>query len=402
MPPLLSVLLPTRNRLEFLRQAVETVRRQDDPDWELVISDNDSEEDIGGWYEQDLAADERIRYVRTPSFVPVTENWTNALEQATGRYVLMLGDDDALLPGYVSRLRATVERFEDPDVVYGAAYLFAYPDVMPDFPDGYLMRYGHAQFLRKHAEPYVLTLDTQRDMVRHAMQFRMRYGFNAQFSAVNRRFVEHLGRGPFYQSDFPDFYSTNVAFMAARRVVADPRPGVVIGVTPKSYGFYHAQDKEQEGRAFLGTVDDPGVRDRVEAAMLPGSNINAGWLSAVETIRARWPELIPAEPDHRRFRRLQATHCFEGHYFEGTVSAEELALLEEHLRPWERRLMHLVMRTAKASAGLPRQARWAITTGLHWLFIRQYHVWNPPKIPGHRTMLDVYAAAESDRRMTNV
>ena len=35
-----SVLLPTRNRLEYLRFAVESVLRQDDPGWELVISDN--------------------------------------------------------------------------------------------------------------------------------------------------------------------------------------------------------------------------------------------------------------------------------------------------------------------------------------------------------------------------
>ena len=41
-----SVLLPTRNRLEYLRYAVETVRRQDYADWEIIVSDNCSEDDI--------------------------------------------------------------------------------------------------------------------------------------------------------------------------------------------------------------------------------------------------------------------------------------------------------------------------------------------------------------------
>ena len=67
MTPLVSVLLPTRNRLEFLRYAIETVLRQDDPDWEIVVSDNDSGEDIAGHL--DGLADERIRYVRTASFM---------------------------------------------------------------------------------------------------------------------------------------------------------------------------------------------------------------------------------------------------------------------------------------------------------------------------------------------
>ena len=45
----LSVLLPTRNRLTFLRYAIESVRRQDVPDWEIIVSDNHSEEDIAGY-----------------------------------------------------------------------------------------------------------------------------------------------------------------------------------------------------------------------------------------------------------------------------------------------------------------------------------------------------------------
>ncbi len=67
-----SVLLPTHNRLEYLRYAVESVRRQDDPEWEIVISDNDSTDDIAGYVEG--LADTRVRYVRTDSFVPVTQN----------------------------------------------------------------------------------------------------------------------------------------------------------------------------------------------------------------------------------------------------------------------------------------------------------------------------------------
>ena len=49
MNPLISVLLPTKNRLTYLRYAVESVRRQDYPHWEIVISDNHSEEDILGY-----------------------------------------------------------------------------------------------------------------------------------------------------------------------------------------------------------------------------------------------------------------------------------------------------------------------------------------------------------------
>ena len=118
---LVSVLLPTRNRLEFLRHAVESVRRQDVAEWEIVISDNDSEEDIAGFVDELM--DERVRYVRTDRFIPVTDNWNNALRHSRGEYIVMLGDDDALLPGYLSALNTVVERLDRPDAVYcGASF----------------------------------------------------------------------------------------------------------------------------------------------------------------------------------------------------------------------------------------------------------------------------------------
>jgi len=67
-----SVLLPTRNRLKYLRYAVETVRRQDYDNWEIIISDNCSEEDIEGF--AGSLQDPRVRHYRTESFIPVTDN----------------------------------------------------------------------------------------------------------------------------------------------------------------------------------------------------------------------------------------------------------------------------------------------------------------------------------------
>ena len=75
-----SVLLPTRNRLDLLTYAIETVRRQDYDDWEIVVSDNASEQDIAG----DIKSlnEPRIKYVRTQEFIPVTDNWNNALRNS--------------------------------------------------------------------------------------------------------------------------------------------------------------------------------------------------------------------------------------------------------------------------------------------------------------------------------
>jgi glycosyltransferase involved in cell wall biosynthesis len=382
MTPLVSVLLPTRNRLEFLRYAIETVLRQDDGDWEIVVSDNDSEEDIAGHVE--TLGDERVRYVRTPEFVPVTENWNNALAHSRGRYVVMLGDDDGLMPGYVARIRALIERFREPEVIYQGAWLYAYPGVDPAEASGYLQPYGYAEFMRGADEPFVLDPATRRRMVKAAMGFQVRYGFNMQFSTVSRTLVDRLaGNGPFYQSAFPDYYATNVAFLTAGEVVVEPRPLVAIGVTPKSYGFFHMNDREEAGKSFLGGQ---------ATAPIPGSNINAGWLSALEAIAERSPQLVPAQPARRRFRFLQALSVYEAHFIDGTASAEQLARMEAHLRPWERAAGRGAMGVARLSKRvLPSALTRRFSAVFHHLGLRQYIAWHAPRLRGgYETLLDVF------------
>src|SRR3954470_23556514 len=263
-----SALLPTRNRLDYLRFAVESVLRQDDPDWELVISDNDSEDDIAGYVAS--LGDDRVRYVRTDSFVPVTENWNNALRHSTGEYFVMLGDDDALLPGYFSAMRKHLEQFSGPDAVYTSAMLYAYPGVVPGEPEGYLQPYGYASFLRGATEPFALDPAAARRLVRQAMDFRVRYGFNMQFALVSRRIADRIaGDAEFFRSPFPDYFAMSMLMLRAAPFVVDPQPRVVIGVTPRSYGFFHANQLEREARSFLaGEVDESDARRNEE--LLPG------------------------------------------------------------------------------------------------------------------------------------
>src|SRR6266581_1418090 len=118
-PPAFSILLPSRDRPELLGYAIESVRRQSLQDFEIVVSDNASETPYQHLIEG--LGDERIRYLRVDPGVPVTENWNRALSLALGRYVVMLGDDDALAPGYLETMAEIIEAFAQPDAVHCAA-----------------------------------------------------------------------------------------------------------------------------------------------------------------------------------------------------------------------------------------------------------------------------------------
>lgn len=328
-----SVLLPTRNRLEYLKYAIETVHRQDYDDWEIVVSDNCSEDDIAGYVHS--LEEPRIRYVRTESFIPVTDNWNNALEKSRGDYVVMLGDDDGLLPGYFSTMVAAFEQFPDPDFVYVSAYFYAYPGVVPDAPSGFLRRDQNSVFIEK--KPFWLDGTRARSVAQGYLDFRMPVASNMQFSLISRHKLLELGRsGPFFQSPYPDFYATPALFLTSARILIYPKPLVVIGITPKSYGFFHFNDRAADGVKFL--KNDQGLADGSAAysVMLPGTSYNDSWLLAMEALHRNHSSMHGMRPNYRRYRFLQIVHGYKKCYLDRVLPPADLAPLRARMRLFER------------------------------------------------------------------
>ncbi len=329
-----SVLLPTHDRLDLLRNAVETVRRQDYQDWEVVVSDNASSEDVEGYVAQ--LEDPRVRYVRTSAFLPVTDSWNHALQAARGDYLLMLGDDDGLLPGYFRSLRKIVEAHNRPDLVYHSALLFAYPGVLPNRSDGFLQDYTGTGFVRRAPSPYRLPPSKARDLVRRAMRFQMALGYNMQFSLVSRELIERMnGTGAFFQSAFPDYYATLAMLLEARSIIVDPRPRVVIGISPKSYGFFHFNGREEEGKRFLAGAGE-GADSETRSLELPGTNINSGWLDAVRRLEKSYGAKHGLHVALWRYRFVQTISVYIGHYVVRNVPRADLRELQKHLTRAER------------------------------------------------------------------
>jgi glycosyltransferase involved in cell wall biosynthesis len=323
-----SVLIPTRERLELLRHAVESVRLQDYADWEVVISDNASSQDVAGYVAS--LGEPRVRYSRTETLLPVTDNWNRALEQSSGDYLIMLGDDDALLPRCLSAAQRLLEEWRDPDLIYTQALQFAYPGVVPGEPEGFVQAGYSEIFPDGAAGPFLLPAQAAEALVRQAMAFRIRYGFNAQHFIFSHRLVEALrSKGAFFQSPYPDYYAANAMLLAARSIVAHPRPLVLIGISPRSFGFYHHNRREGEGVAFLQNFPSAGMRARLDATWVPGSNMNDSWLCAMETLAMNFAERSGLRVNYRRYRLLQYQATLRERSWRG------IGVVLRHARWWE-------------------------------------------------------------------
>ena len=100
--PSVSVILPTFNRLKYLRSAVGSVFAQTLVDWELVIADDGSDEETRA-YLSALQSEPRVTVIWLPHSGNPAAVRNCALRQARGEYLAFLDSDDEWLPTKLER-----------------------------------------------------------------------------------------------------------------------------------------------------------------------------------------------------------------------------------------------------------------------------------------------------------
>lgn len=106
--PLVTVVIPTRNRRPLLEEAVASVRRQTYRHWELIVVDDCSDDGTWAWLQQ--LDDPRIRATRLDRHSERSAARNRGLREARGEYILFLDDDDRLMPHALQRLVHALER----------------------------------------------------------------------------------------------------------------------------------------------------------------------------------------------------------------------------------------------------------------------------------------------------
>ena len=89
-----------------------------------------------------------------------------------------------------------------------------------------------------------------------------------------------------------------------------PHPLVVIGISPKSFGFYYFNRLEKKGTEFLQNMPDSGTMKGITRHALPGTDLNTFWLLAMETVKENYGKEFRLKASYRRYRFLQILHVF--------------------------------------------------------------------------------------------
>lgn len=113
-----SILVPAY-KPQFLAECIESILTQTYPDWELIIINDASPYDID--IIVDKYSDSRIRYYKREKGFGVerlVDNWNDCLSNATGEFVINMGDDDKLLPNCLADYYELISKYPNLDIYH--------------------------------------------------------------------------------------------------------------------------------------------------------------------------------------------------------------------------------------------------------------------------------------------
>ena len=280
MPKRISIIIPTRERAQYLHYSLQTALAIQDPDIEVIVSNNASTDNTS----EVLAAldDPRLKVLNTGARVSMRHNFEFCLSQATGDYVLYIGDDDAMIPGQFPVFRHVVETHA-PDSLSWSIPTFGWVS------DNYTGKSGGVRFEKRFLygalDPIDIGLMRRKLMGADFEDFRAPTIYHG---AASRALMERhrAENGLFFNGSSPDLYFTYVAIMTGARHMDLRHPITISGKSAASTGAAHnskaiKKDAENPATRFAQENQADPVRDVVEL----GTSVRGAFFQVLETVR---------------------------------------------------------------------------------------------------------------------
>lgn len=102
-----SLIIPTRERSETLKYTIQTALNQRLREYEVIISDNFSQDNTKQVVNS--FSDGRLRYINTLKRLSMTENFAFGVSHAKGEYIIIIGDDDGVMPNAIDKLSKFID-----------------------------------------------------------------------------------------------------------------------------------------------------------------------------------------------------------------------------------------------------------------------------------------------------
>lgn len=118
MNNIISVVIPTNNRISFLKQSLSSVLNQTYKDIQIIIKDSSSNADVKDYCS--TLSDPRVSYIWCDS-KNIIDSWNDCVTLGNTRYVSIFHDDDIMHPEFIEKSVKNLEQYPSAGMSYTQA-----------------------------------------------------------------------------------------------------------------------------------------------------------------------------------------------------------------------------------------------------------------------------------------
>ena len=291
----ISIIIPTRERAQYLRFSLQTALGIQDENLEILVCNNASCDNTEAVIKS--FSDPRIRYVNTGSRVSMRENFNNALKHSSGEYVIFFGDDDGIVPSQFKYLRALLETHR-PDGLSWCRATYGWPIKGYGIKTGGVRFYRHSSFGRPFFyDPKVANLDA---LMGCQLSCLMPVTPNIYHGCVSRDYLNKTApnSGDYFDSAIPDVNFQYRTIMLGGNFLHADHPFTINGYSPASTGGAYNKNtpdsqSNKAGEAFVAENKADPLEDVLDHAL----TIPLAFFSTLETAIKRM-DYVDHVPDY--------------------------------------------------------------------------------------------------------
>ena len=176
---MVSIIIATFNSSKTLYRALDSVLKQEYPDWECIVVDGASNDDTLSIVYEFEKRDSRFSHISEPD-KGIYDAFNKGWRIAHGEWIYFLGSDDAIVKNGFARI---LETPSPADVLYGSVYGYAY--------GGKRIKPGKFRII-KHVGDMVSHqgILMKRTLIESLGGFDMQYKVSADFDLVTRSLIK--------------------------------------------------------------------------------------------------------------------------------------------------------------------------------------------------------------------
>lgn len=228
----LSILIPTKNRSEYLDDVLSSVLRWERTDFEIIIQDNSDDEKTQDIVRKYLG-DSRVKYFFIKDDLSVIENFENAVLNSAGTIVTAIGDDDGILPIVLEISDWMLKKNVDAVLTDKADY------VWPDLLSKYNSSYNNSKIkFSKHINYNYNKLDPSRELLNVCQHGGTTMGMlpRIYYGLVNRKSLDAVKdlTGQYFPGPSPDMANAVSLSLVVNELYYLKYPAFIAGSSSKS------------------------------------------------------------------------------------------------------------------------------------------------------------------------